>query len=99
MTIKTQVTDSNGRKVSRVLRPSTTYKLATGGTAGPLTHGDVIRVTVDGDSHFLITDTAGGTAAVTDVFISDGIVEYFKVEGTYLYVAGLGGNTYVTVMV
>lgn len=99
MTIKTQVTDSDGHKVPRVMRPSTTQKLATGDVSTTFSHGDVVRVVCDADSHIIIGNTSTGTATTSDVFMGLDQVEYFKLEGAYLFVAGVGGNTYVTLMV
>jgi len=99
MTIKTQSVDSDGHKIPRVLRPSTTQKLASLAVSTVFSHGDVVRVVCNTDSHIIIGNTSTGTATTSSIFMPDNHVEYFKMEGTYLYVSGLGGSTYVTLMV
>lgn len=99
MTTIFQVVDSNGKVVNRVLRPSTTTKVASGGTAGPYDDNDVVRVVADADAWIKVQSSATGTADNEDVFMPSDHVEYFKIDGGYSYIAGTANNVYCTLMV
>lgn len=98
MTAKTQAVDSNGNVIQNVMRPTTTQKIAAGGSTTVYANGDVVRVVMDGNGWMLI-DTGTGIVADNGLYMPSGAIEYVKMEGTNLYIHGSAQNLYATLMV